>query len=55
MQWPAFAPGTRLPEVGVFTSAQGLALVRGIIGLEIAGFDIGASLAPVTINFHAGG
>ncbi|HEV2282255.1 MAG TPA: arginase family protein, partial [bacterium] len=37
---PAFAPGTGTPEVGGLTSAQALALVRGLAGLEIAGFDI---------------
>jgi arginase family enzyme len=37
---PAFAPGTGTPEVGGLTSAEALALVRGLAGLEIVGFDI---------------
>jgi len=37
---PAFAPGTGTPEVGGLTSAQALALVRGLAGLNIVGFDV---------------
>ena len=37
---PAFAPGTGTPEVGGLTSAQALALVRGLAGLDIIAFDI---------------
>ena len=37
---PAFAPGTGTPEVGGLTSAQTLALLRGLVGLEIVAFDI---------------
>lgn len=37
---PAFAPGTGTPEVGGFTSGEALNLVRGLIGLNIVGFDI---------------
>jgi agmatinase len=37
---PAFAPGTGTPEVGGLSSAQVLALLRGLAGLEIVGFDI---------------
>jgi guanidinopropionase len=37
---PAFAPGTGTPEVGGLTSAQALALVRGLAGLDIIGFDV---------------
>lgn len=37
---PAFAPGTGTPEVGGLTSAQALALVRMLAGLEIVAFDI---------------
>jgi arginase family enzyme len=37
---PAFAPGTGTPEVGGLTSAQALALVRGLAGLDIVAFDI---------------
>lgn len=37
---PAFAPGTGTPEVGGFTSGQMLQLVRGLRGLNVAGFDL---------------
>jgi len=37
---PAFAPGTGTPEVGGFTSHQMLQLVRGLRGLNVAGFDL---------------
>jgi agmatinase len=37
---PAFAPGTGTPEVGGLTSYEALALVRGLVGLEIIGADV---------------
>jgi agmatinase/guanidinopropionase len=37
---PAYAPGTGTPEVGGFTSYQMLQMVRGLIGLDLAGFDL---------------
>lgn len=37
---PAFAPGTGTPEVGGLSSAQVLELLRGLVGLDIVGFDI---------------
>ncbi|HEX6709104.1 MAG TPA: agmatinase [Rubrobacter sp.] len=37
---PAFAPGTGTPEVGGFTSLEALGFIRGLSGLDIAGFDI---------------
>jgi agmatinase len=37
---PAYAPGTGTPEVGGPTSAEGLALVRGLTGLNVVGFDL---------------
>jgi agmatinase len=37
---PAYAPGTGTPEVGGFTSYQLLQLVRGLAGLNLAGFDL---------------
>jgi agmatinase len=37
---PAYAPGTGTPEVGGFTSLEALRLVRGLEGLDIAGFDL---------------
>ena len=37
---PAYAPGTGTPEVGGFTSAQCLQLVRGLTGVNFIGFDL---------------
>jgi agmatinase len=37
---PAFAPGTGTPEVGGFTSAEAIDLVRGLKGLNFVGFDV---------------
>lgn len=37
---PAFAPGTGTPEVGGFTSYEALQLVRGLVGLNLVGFDL---------------
>jgi agmatinase len=37
---PAFAPGTGTPEVGGFTSAEAIDLVRGLRGLNFVGFDV---------------
>jgi arginase family enzyme len=37
---PAFAPGTGRREPGGFTSREALALVRGLRGLEIVGYDL---------------
>ena len=37
---PAFAPGTGTPEVGGFTSAEAIDLVRGLQGLDFVGFDV---------------
>ena len=37
---PAFAPGTGTPEVGGFTSAEALDLIRGLKGLDFVGFDV---------------
>jgi agmatinase/guanidinopropionase len=37
---PAFAPGTGTPEVAGLTSRELMALVRGLRGLPIVGFDI---------------
>ncbi len=36
---PAFAPGTGTPEVGGPTSAQALAYLRGLTGIDFRGFD----------------
>jgi agmatinase len=37
---PAFAPGTGTPEIGGFTSAEAVDLVRGLRGLNFVGFDV---------------
>ncbi len=37
---PAYAPGTGAPEVGGFTSAEILALIRGLKGFPVVGFDV---------------
>ena len=37
---PAFAPGTGTPQVGGFSSAQILEVVRSLKGLDIAGCDV---------------
>ncbi|MBI1259692.1 MAG: agmatinase [Chloroflexi bacterium] len=43
---PAYAPATGTPEVGGFTSAQSLQLVRGLIGMNIVGFDVVEVMPP---------
>lgn len=37
---PAYAPGTGTPEVGGFTSAEAIDLIRGLKGLDYVGFDV---------------
>ncbi len=37
---PAYAPGTGTPEIGGLASYQLLQLVRGLRGLDLAGFDL---------------
>jgi agmatinase/guanidinopropionase len=37
---PAYAPGTGTPEVGGLTSYQLQQLVRGLLGLDLVGFDL---------------
>ena len=37
---PAFAPGTGTPQVGGFSSAQIVELVRGLRGLKLVGCDL---------------
>ena len=37
---PAFAPGTGTPEVGGFTSAEAIDLIRGLKRLNFVGFDV---------------
>jgi len=43
---PAYAPATGTPEVGGFTSAQSLQLVRGLAGLNFVGFDCVEVMPP---------
>jgi arginase family enzyme len=42
---PAYAPGTGTPEVAGLTSRELVQLVRGLRGLDIAGFDV-VEVAP---------
>jgi agmatinase len=42
---PAYAPGTRTPEVGGITPREGLALLRGLDGLQVVGADV-VEVAP---------
>jgi agmatinase len=37
---PAFAPGTGTPSVGGFTSAEALAILRSLKGINLAGADV---------------
>ena len=37
---PAFAPGTGTPEIGGFTSREAQEFVRGLVGLDIVGYDV---------------
>jgi agmatinase len=43
---PAFAPGTGTPEVGGFTGAECLQLVRGLVGVNFIGFDLVEVMPP---------
>ncbi len=42
---PAYAPGTGTPEIGGLEAREGLALLRGLKGLRIAGADV-VEVAP---------
>lgn len=42
---PAFAPGTGTPEIGGLTTAEALAILRGLVGLDIIGGDV-VEVAP---------
>jgi agmatinase len=42
---PAFAPGTGTPEAGGLTSRELLAVLRGMSGLRLIGFDV-VEVAP---------
>jgi agmatinase len=43
---PAYAPGTGTPEVGGFTGAQCLQLIRGLVGVNFIGFDLVEVMPP---------
>jgi agmatinase len=43
---PAFAPGTGTPEVGGFSGAQCLQLVRGLAGVNFIGYDLVEVMPP---------
>ena len=42
---PAYAPGTGTPEVGGLEAREGLALLRGLGGLNVVGADV-VEVAP---------
>jgi guanidinopropionase len=42
---PAFAPGTGTPEVGGLTTREAMAILRGLIGLDVIGGDV-VEVAP---------
>ena len=42
---PAFAPGTGTPVSGGLSSAQALAILKGVAGIDFAGMDI-VEVAP---------
>lgn len=42
---PAYAPGTGTPEIGGFSTAQALELIRGLKELNIVGYDV-VEVAP---------
>jgi len=43
---PAFAPGTGTPEVGGFTGAVCLQLLRGLTGIHFIGYDLVEVMPP---------
>jgi agmatinase len=55
---PAFAPGTGTPEIGGLTTAEAMALLRGLKGVNLVGGDM-VEVAPqydaTTATVHAGG
>ena len=42
---PAYAPGTGTPEIGGLSSREGLALLRGLSGIDVVGADV-VEVAP---------
>lgn len=54
---PAFAPGTGTPEIGGLSTAEALAILRGLVGLNVIGGDV-VEVAPqydgTTNTAHAG-
>jgi agmatinase len=54
---PGFAPGTGTPEVGGLTPREGLAILRGCVGIDIVGADVvevAPSFDPTNITAQAG-
>lgn len=47
---PAFAPGTGTPEVGGFTGAQCLQLIRGLQGVNFIAFDLVEVMPPYDVG-----
>ncbi|MCL4161235.1 UNVERIFIED_CONTAM: hypothetical protein GTU68_015469 [Idotea baltica] len=46
---PAFAPGTGTPVPGGLTSLQALEIMRGLVGMNLVGFDV-VEVAPAYDN-----
>lgn len=42
---PAYAPGTGTPEVGGYTSLEGVEIIRRLAGLNFVGMDV-VEVAP---------
>lgn len=43
---PAYAPGTGTPEVGGFSGAHCLQLLRGLVGIRFIGYDLVEVMPP---------
>jgi agmatinase len=46
---PTFAPGTGTPEVGGFTGAQCLELLRGLAGVNFVAYDLVEVMPPYDV------
>jgi agmatinase len=47
---PTFAPGTGTPEVGGFTGAQSLELLRGLSGINFVAYDLVEVMPPYDVG-----
>jgi agmatinase len=47
---PTFAPGTGTPEVGGFTGAQSLELLRGLTGINFVAYDLVEVMPPYDVG-----